>query len=187
MGFNYSYGRRPPSDPQCIPVASFKESHGLRVAVLCPERHLVQDSPRSPSAAPPRPAPSLSEHCGFLLAGALTQEEAMPSCTSTRGPQPAFIRHNHCRWPAHTAHESDSSQPSFVCHHPWDTIMIQAETIALAGLVNSLHASRPAPRSLRYQMSDPMKIVRSLTLSSRTAAPAKAGSHEMMRIPPCQI
>jgi hypothetical protein len=52
MGFDYSHGRAPPSDPQCIPVVSFKESHGLRVAVLYPERHL-QDCPRSPSAAPP--------------------------------------------------------------------------------------------------------------------------------------
>ena len=60
-------------------------------------------------------------------------------------------------WPAHTAHEGDSSQPSFVCHHPWDTIMIHAETIALAGLVNSLHTSRPVPRSLRYQARESRK------------------------------
>lgn len=47
VGFDYSHGRAPPSDPQCIPVVSFKESHGLRVAVLCPERHLrsVQGAP----------------------------------------------------------------------------------------------------------------------------------------------
>lgn len=118
--------------------------------LLCPERRLVQDCPRhsrSPSAAPPRPAPSLSERRAFPLAGSLTQEEAMPSCASTRGPQPACIRHHRCRCscPAHYAHESDSSQPSFVCHHPWDTIMSQAETIALAGLVKSLHPGTPVP------------------------------------------
>lgn len=75
----------------------------------------------------------------------------MPSCASLRASAsiystpPLPLQRG---WP--TAHESDSSQPSSVCH-PWDTIMIQAETIALAGLVDFLHASRPIPRSLRYQ------------------------------------
>lgn len=97
MGFDYSHGRRPPSDPQCIPVASLKESHGLRVAVLCPER-------RSAPSLRRRPVPSLSGHRGLLLA-----------CKQSRARR--FIRH-------HPAHSAERLLAAVLrCHHPWDTIM----------------------------------------------------------------
>lgn len=102
-----------------------------------------------------RPASSLSEHRAPSLASTPAQEEAMPSCAVTR-PQPAFIRHHHCRCSVAGPHciRTRLSQPSFVCHHPWDAVMIQAEPIALAGLVNSLHARRSVPWSLRYHSND---------------------------------
>ncbi|KAF1359832.1 hypothetical protein EJ07DRAFT_155769 [Lizonia empirigonia] len=171
MGVDCSPSRPPPSDPHCIPGASFKESRGLRVA-LTSSATIPGTAPRSGlsttlqgAPAPPRPAPSLSERRAFPLAGPLTQEEAMPSCASTRGPQPACIRHHRCRCscPAHYAHESDSSQPSFVCHHPWDTIMSQAETIALACLVKSLHPA--ACSSLRTASCSRRASLRAVDLS----------------------
>ena len=42
------------------PSPSFRESHGLCCGAM-PGTSLTQGCPRSPSAAPPRPAPSLSE------------------------------------------------------------------------------------------------------------------------------
>lgn len=97
MGFDYSHGRRPPSDPHCIPVASFNESHGLRDAVLCPERHPAPSLRR-------RPVPSLSEHRGLLLA-----------CKGV--VRVGFIRH-------HPAHSVERLLRAVLrCHHPWDTIM----------------------------------------------------------------
>jgi len=87
MGFDYSHGRRPPSDPQCIPRRVFKESHGLRVAVLCPERHPAPSLRR-------RPVPSLSEHRGLPLArGSVVRVDLFDTTRPTL--------------------QNDSSQPSF--------------------------------------------------------------------------
>ena len=60
------------------------------------------------------------------------------------------VRVCQCSASARPTTHADSSQPSFVCHHySWDTVMLQVQAgptgpIALAGLVNSLHASSSA-------------------------------------------
>jgi hypothetical protein len=90
MGFDYSHGRPPPSDPQYIPVVSFRESRPAR----CGAMPGASPHPRSPSAAPPRPAPSLSEtRCTPI---------GCPPCARAgdavvrvdEGPQPACTRHH---------------------------------------------------------------------------------------------
>lgn len=96
-------------------------------------------SSRPLQAAPLRLVSSLSEVPVPLLARLLLKRRRC----RRRGASASIYSTHHCRCsvagPQRT--RKPSSQPSFVCHHPWDTIMIQAETIALAGLVSSLHAN----------------------------------------------
>lgn len=85
MEFDYSRGPRPPSDPQCIPVASFKESHGLRIALMC--RAMPGTSPRS----------GLSRT--FQGAPALRRRDRLPASASTAPPHwlALLLKRRRCR------------------------------------------------------------------------------------------
>jgi hypothetical protein len=141
LGFDYPHGRRP-LDPHCISVASFRESHGLRLAGLRPKQHL--GSCAAATGAQPQRAPSLpSPAIGWLVCarGSVRHDDRCRckqcECASASAmPGPLHTQTPH------------SPQPPFVCHHySWDTVMLQVQAgptgpIALAGLVNPLHASR---------------------------------------------
>jgi hypothetical protein len=124
MGFDYSHGRRPPSDPQCIPVAS------LRRVTACVSPCYAQNVTLLQVCAAVRSPASAST--------AASHWSAIASCAPIYSTPPGPL----CRA---TPHSRPSLPPSVGHHHD------QAETIALAGLVNPLHASRLVPRSLRYR------------------------------------
>lgn len=63
MGFDYSHGRRPPSDPQCIPVASLRRVTACVSPCYAQNVTLLQvcAAVRSPASAAPRPPIGLRE------------------------------------------------------------------------------------------------------------------------------
>lgn len=118
-------------------------SRRLGRVTACVSQAYAQNS--TLGAAPLRPAPSLSEHRRMQLAGLPAQEDLFDTTTAA-----VAVRVCQCSASARPTTHADSSQPSFVCHHySWDTVMLQVQAgptgpIALAGLVNSLHASSSA-------------------------------------------
>ena len=96
MGFDYSHGRRPPSDPQCIPVASLRRVTACVSPCYAQNVTLLQvcAAVRSPASAATRPPIGLRERRARR-----------------------FIRH-------HPAHSAERLLTAVLrCHHPWDTIM----------------------------------------------------------------
>lgn len=193
MGFDYSRGRRPPSDPQHPRSRRLAESRAARRRSRCHRRHArsgtrVQAPQRHRS--PPQRAPigwrrrtsaSIARHHRCRCRRPHLHTNAMPTavlvCPPIRGtPGGAVVDHD--------APGRNNSAGRLV------------KTLA------RLHASRPVPDAVvlwpwpwpwpvvlrscgAMSFEDACSVLRSLTLASRPAAPAKAGSHEMMSTPPC--
>lgn len=161
-------------------------SRRLGRVTACVSRGYAQNS--TLRAAPLRPAPSLSEHRYLQLAGLSAQEDLF----DTTG----------CRCsvsvpgPLHT--QTPHSRPSYATtiHGTPSCSKAQAGPtgpIALAGLVNSLHASssRPVPRGLCLWYHDypnggsreACEILYAFITGCRTGQGGL--TREMMRTPPC--
>lgn len=139
LGFDYPHGRRP-LDPHYISVASFRESHGLRLAGLRPKQHL--GSCAAATGAQPQRAPLPAIGRSARARGSVRHDDLCRR--SVRVPVPGPLH-------AQTPHSRPSSATTI---HGTPSCSRQAAgptgPIALAGLVSSLHASssRPVPRGL---------------------------------------